>query len=321
MVPYPLYCSIFKQLTYIQEFFSSFYKLASKPQPSPGTPDNTLEAPASPEQGQKRSRISSHSDKNASKKHKVGVSIPGQYIDDSESSDSSLSSVSSSLSSVFVSYTEIEELEEEIPKSTQKGVLKMSEEPKGEIPKSTQKGKSKMSEEPPKSPVLGPDLYQTPPASGSGFGAPGSRAPKGLSMASSASPVSPTPKTRHFQISKVSPQIKKQVQKTRQEAPKMAPQYKQPAKYICSTTYDCRRILHLDKDGIYKALRKELADEMTRISWVNKSSSGDSSFNHLCEYAMDHKALRNLKPRWLEKASGDSTKIQAALAHLIVDLS
>ena len=79
--------------------------------------------------------------------------------------------------------------------------------------------------------------------------------------------------------------------------------------------------MHLDKDGIYKALRKELADEMTRTAWVNKSSSGDSAFNHLCEYAMDHKALTNLKPKWLEKASEDSIKIQAALAHLIADLS
>lgn len=155
---------------------------------------------------------------------RVSISYTYNNIDDSEISDSSLSSVSSSLSSVFVSYTEIEELlEEEIPKSTQKGESKMSEEPKGEIPQSNQKGKSKVSEEPPKSPVLGPDLYQTPSASGSGFGAPGSRAPKGLSMASSASPISPTPNTRHFQISKVPPQIKKQVQKTRQEAPKMAP--------------------------------------------------------------------------------------------------
>ena len=102
----------------------------------------------------------------------------------------------------------------------------------------------------------------------------------------------------------------------------MPPRGRPAAAYKCTTIQDCRRILQLTgKDAIYKALRSELANEMVKIGWVNKATSGEQLFNNLCQFCMDHKAIKALKTTWSARASEDSTKIQAALLRLIIDLS
>ncbi|KAI5836707.1 hypothetical protein DFP73DRAFT_601991 [Morchella snyderi] len=100
----------------------------------------------------------------------------------------------------------------------------------------------------------------------------------------------------------------------------MPPRGRQPAAFKCTTIAEVRRILQLTgKDALYKALRTDLGDEMIRLGWVNKITSGEGLYNHLISYLIDHRAINALKPTFARKASEDSKKIAAALNFLIVD--
>ncbi|KAI5836971.1 hypothetical protein DFP73DRAFT_601542 [Morchella snyderi] len=94
---------------------------------------------------------------------------------------------------------------------------------------------------------------------------------------------------------------------------------RQPAAFKCTTIAEVRRVLQLTgKDTLYKALCTDLGDEMIRLGWVNKITSGEGLYNHLVTYLIDHRAINALKPTFARKASEDSKKIVAALKILEV---
>lgn len=83
---------------------------------------------------------------------------------------------------------------------------------------------------------------------------------------------------------------------------------------------EVRRVLQLtEKDALYRALHTDLGEEMIRLDWVSKLTSGEDLYNHLVTYPIDYRAISALKPTFIRKASGDSQRIVAAFNVLIVD--
>ncbi|RPB07530.1 hypothetical protein P167DRAFT_579140 [Morchella conica CCBAS932] len=83
-----------------------------------------------------------------------------------------------------------------------------------------------------------------------------------------------------------------------------------------------REILQLiGRDYVYRAVRTALSDEMTRIGWVNKTTSGLDLFEQLRDWLINHKVLKALKQSYMREGSEASEKIKAALGYLIGDRS
>ncbi|RPB06273.1 hypothetical protein P167DRAFT_580818 [Morchella conica CCBAS932] len=92
------------------------------------------------------------------------------------------------------------------------------------------------------------------------------------------------------------------------------------AAYNITSIEQMREILQLTgRDDVYRALRTALSEEMTRIGWVNKSTSGLDLFEQLKDWLINQKVLKALKQSYMRESSEDSEKIKTALGYLIGD--
>jgi hypothetical protein len=119
------------------------------------------------------------------------------------------------------------------------------------------------------------------------------------------------------------PATPEKAQKASADSPSMPPRRgRAPAAYKITSIDQMREILQLTgRDDVYRALRTALSDEMTRIGWVNKTTSGLDLFEQLRDWLINHKVLKALKPRYMREGSEASNKIKAALSYLISDRS
>ncbi|KAH0609141.1 uncharacterized protein H6S33_001369 [Morchella sextelata] len=100
----------------------------------------------------------------------------------------------------------------------------------------------------------------------------------------------------------------------------MALRGRQPAVFRYNIIAEMRQVLQLtEKNALYRALHTDLEEEIIRLEWVSKLTSGEDSYNHLVTYPIDYRTIRALKPTFIRKASRNSQRIVAALNVLIVD--
>ncbi|KAH8145187.1 uncharacterized protein LAJ45_10747 [Morchella importuna] len=119
------------------------------------------------------------------------------------------------------------------------------------------------------------------------------------------------------------PATPEKAQKASADSPSMPPRRgRASAAYKITSIEQMREILQLTgRDDVYRALRTALSDEMTRIGWVNKTTSGLDLFGRLRDWLINHKVLKALKQSYMRKGSEASEKIKAALGYLIGDRS